>query len=361
MHPVDDVNGAAADRSEVSEPREPRPLDRAVAREAAAWLVRLREDASQQDLDACARWRAADPEHERAWQRAQRLNDKFARLPAGVGVRTLGRRARTDRRFALKALAVAFTAGPTGYAAYRAMPWRDWMSDERTLVGERRFVVLADGTRIDLNTSTAIDIDFTASERRVVLNDGEILVETGRDAANRSGVYRPFVVETRQGRIRALGTRFVVRNDDGAGATRIAVLHGAVEVTPGDAPERATVLDAGQQTRFTAISIDAIEAADPHAGDWSRGVLFADGMRLADFVGELGRYRRGLLRCDREVANLRITGTFQLGNIENVLAALPHTLPVDVVYRTRYWVTITAAGDGSGGSSAQPAQPAKRG
>jgi transmembrane sensor len=70
------------------------------------------------------------------------------------------------------------------------------------------------------------------------------------------------------------------------------------------------------------------------------------------------------LRCDPEVANLRITGTFQLGNIENVLAALPRTLPVDVVYRTRYWVTITAADDGSGGSSgsnAQAAQPAKHG
>jgi transmembrane sensor len=356
MHPADDVSSTAADGSEL---REPRPLDRAVAREAAAWLVRLREDASAEDLDACARWRAADPEHERAWQRAQRLNEKFAMLPASVGVRTLGRRARTDRRFALKALTVAFTVGPAGYAAYRAMPWRDWMSDQRTVVGERRFVMLADGTRIDLNTSTAIDIDFTASERRVVLNDGEILVETGRDAGNTSGVYRPFIVETRQGRIRALGTRFVVRNEDASLATRVAVLHGAVEVTPADAPERATVLDAGQQTRFTATAIDAIEAADRHAGDWSRGVLFADGMRLADFVDEIGRYRLGLLRCDPVVANLRITGAFQLGNIENVLAALPRTLPVNVVYRTRYWVTITAAAHS--GNDAGAASNAKGG
>jgi transmembrane sensor len=350
MHPADDVSSTAADGGEL---REPRPLDRAVAREAAAWLVRLREDASPEDIDACARWRAADPEHERAWQRAQRLNDKLAMLPASVGVRTLGRRARTDRRFALKALTVAFTVGPAGYAAYRAMPWRDWISDERTAVGERRFVMLTDGTRIDLNTSTAIDIVFTASERRVVLIDGEMLVETGHDAGNPSGVYRPFIVETRQGRIRALGTRFVVRNDEASQATRVAVLHGAVEVTPADAPERATVLDAGQQTRFTATAIDAIEAADRHAGDWSRGVLFADGMRLADFVGELGRYRRGLLRCDPDIANLRITGAFQLGNIENVLAALPRTLPVSVVYRTRYWVTITAANNGSNGSGAK--------
>ncbi|HEY4354084.1 MAG TPA: hypothetical protein VGN31_22855, partial [Paraburkholderia sp.] len=142
-------------------------------------------------------------------------------------------------------------------------------------------------------------------------------------------------------------------NDEASQATRVAVLHGAVEVTPADAPERATVLDAGQQTRFTATAIDTIEAADRHVGDWSRGVLFADGMRLADFVGELGRYRRGLLRCDPDVANLRITGAFQLGNIENVLAALPRTLPVSVVYRTRYWVTITAANNGSNGSSAK--------
>lgn len=81
---------------------------------------------------------------------------------------------------------------------------------------------------------------------------------------------------------------------------------------------------------------------DPQAGAWSQGVLFARNQRLADFAVELGRYRRGLLRCAPEVANLRITGAFQLHNTDAVLAALPDTLPVSVVYRTRWWVSIVA-------------------
>ncbi|NIF93324.1 Fe2+-dicitrate sensor, membrane component, partial [Burkholderia sp. Cy-637] len=37
--------------------REAPPLDRAVARAAAGWAVRLRERASAEDLAACTRWR----------------------------------------------------------------------------------------------------------------------------------------------------------------------------------------------------------------------------------------------------------------------------------------------------------------
>jgi transmembrane sensor len=201
--------------------------------------------------------------------------------------------------------------------------------------------VLADGTRVDLNTATAFDIAFTDTERRVVLHAGEILVETGPDVNRASSVYRPFIVQTSQGSIRALGTRFDVRSESGD-ATRVAVLHGAVEITPVSMPELKRVVAAGEQTRFTATSINPASAVDPHIADWSRGVLFADRVRLDDFAAQLSRYRPGVLRCDPAVASLRITGAFQIGNTDSILAALPDTLPVRVVYRTRYWVTIVA-------------------
>ncbi|MFM0738704.1 FecR domain-containing protein [Paraburkholderia xenovorans] len=339
MHPADDLSAASAAGSA----DDARPLDRAVARAAAGWLVRLHDNPSPEDVLACARWRAADPEHERAWQRARKVDEKFSVLHPGVGMSALGRERRVDvdRRAAFKVLSALLVAGPAGYIAYRMTPWREWTAAERTATGERRTVVLADGTRVDLNTATAFDIAFSARERRLVLYAGEILVETGRDADNASGVYRPFVVQTGQGRIRALGTRFVVRGEPD-GATRVAVLHGAVEVTLAASPALRRVIDAGQQTRFTATSIDPVSLADPHIPDWSRGVLFADGMRLGDFAAELGRYRPGVLRCDAAAAALRITGAFQIGNTDNILAALPQTLPVRVIYRTRYWVTIVA-------------------
>ncbi|SAL23649.1 FecR [Caballeronia sordidicola] len=318
-----------------------RPLDRAVARAAAEWIVHLQEGATPAQHAACLRWRAADPEHERAWERAQRLNAKFDLVPRDVGLPTLGRDTRIDRRVAIKALSVMLVAGTGAYLGWRETPWREWSSDERTATGERRTLVLADGTRLDLNTATAVDIVFKESERLVALNGGEILIETGRDEGNRSGRYRPFVVQTAQGRVRALGTRFSMRTDTSR-TTRLAVLHGAVEITPGAAPARARVVEAGEQTRFTVSNIDPVVPVDTHAIDWSRGVISANGMLLGDFAAELARYRPGVLRCAPEVSGLRITGAFQIGNTDNILAALPQTLPVCVIYRTRYWVSIVA-------------------
>ncbi|NIE66417.1 FecR domain-containing protein [Burkholderia sp. Ax-1719] len=328
-----------------------RPLERAVARAAAEWLVRLADNPTPEEIDACTRWRAANPEHARAWRRAERLNAKFDVLPAKVGMSALARaergkpRAGIDharRRAALKTLSLLLVAGPTGWLAWRTTPWLVWCADARTGTGERRTLVLADGTRVELNTATALDVAFDARERRVRLDQGEILVDTAPDP---QAPARPFIVQTDDGRIRALGTRFVVRDAHdlrGNGGTQVAVFHGAVEVTPADAPHLARIVAAGQETRFTADSIDPITSTDPHGSDWTRGVLFAQRVRLADFLAELSRYRPGLVRCDPAVADLPISGAFQLADTDNILAALPETLPVQVIWRTRYWVTVVA-------------------
>jgi transmembrane sensor len=336
MHSADSMSDASASD-------EPRPLERTVARAAAVWLVRLHEEATAQDIAACDRWRAADPAHEQAWQRAQWVNAKFGGVPPTLGMSTLGRKRRVDRRTALKAMTVLWVAGTSAYVVHRSTPWRQWMSDERTAVGERRSIVLADGTRLDLDTATAVDIAFSDTERRLILNAGTILVRTGPDRRALTTSYRPFIVETREGRIRALGTRFVVNQEPGGdSATSVAVLQSRVEITPDAAPQSKRIIEAGQQTYFTATGIAPTTRADPHVADWSSGVLYADRMRLDDFAAELGRYRAGILRCDPAVADLRITGAFQLDNTDSILAALPETLPVQLVYRTRYWVTLVA-------------------
>jgi len=79
-----------------------------------------------------------------------------------------------------------------------------------------------------------------------------------------------------------------------------------------------------------------------HHLDWLSHVLRVEKTRLDDFISELGRYRPGLLRCDPAVAGLLISGTFQLRDTDQILRALSQTLPVDVHYRTPYWVTLTA-------------------
>jgi len=327
-----------------------RPLDRAIARAAAEWLVRLHEDAAAEEFVACEQWRAQHPEHERAWQRAQRVNQMFSVVPRQMGLPALGRSTRVDRRNALKILTVMVVGGGAGYLAFREKPWQEWAVDERTAIGARRAVVLADGTQLDLNTDTAIKVEFSGSERRLILRRGEILVRTGADPHGASSVYRPFIVETPQGLIRALGTRFMVRQENGGDpATQVAVLEHAVEIVPSAAPQHKRIINAGQQVRFTATRLGEPGPASSHVADWSRGILFANQMRLDEFIAELSRYRVGVLRCDPAIAHLRITGAFQLDNVDNILAVLPETLPVQAIYRTRYWVSIVPPADPASG------------
>ncbi|MGF6348037.1 FecR domain-containing protein [Variovorax sp. W2I14] len=166
-------------------------------------------------------------------------------------------------------------------------------------------------------------------------------------------MHRPFRVAIAGGTLEALGTRFSVRKEEAGGATHIAVLEGAVRITPDRAAAR--VLPAGQQARFTADGIDSITPADASVLAWTQGMLLADGMRLADFAAELSRYRPGLLQCDTAVADLRISGAFPLADTDGVLRMLVSTYPVDAATRLRgYWVTLVprvAEEEGATGAS----------
>jgi ferric-dicitrate binding protein FerR (iron transport regulator) len=76
--------------------------------------------------------------------------------------------------------------------------WEEWLADLRTATGEQKSF----GTRLVLNTASAVDVAFSSNERLVKLVAGEILITTGRDP---SPDFRPFILQTRQGNVRALG------------------------------------------------------------------------------------------------------------------------------------------------------------
>lgn len=308
------------------------PIDREVARQAAHWLMRLHGGgASSAEQQACRQWRAASGEHERAWQRVQRVQEKLGLLPADLAMGTLNR----ERRTALKHLLILAMLVPTGYLGYRQLPWQGWSADYRTAVGERRQVQLADGSLVHLNTDSAIDVRFSPEQRLIVLLRGEILISSGADPEAPSR--RPLRVRSDQGLMQALGTRFAVRQLDAE--TALAVFDGKVRASPGQAAPQ--IIGAGEQVRFTAAHISPVRPAQPQDITWTEGQLIADDLPLKDFLGELSRYRHGLLRCAPDAAALRISGGFQLDNTDAILTALPSTLPVQVSYRSRYWVNVS--------------------
>lgn len=310
------------------------PLDRNVAREAARWLMRLGSgQATSADIRACDQWRADNSEHERAWQRAQALSRAFELIPAEVGMATLGRPATQSRRAALKTLVALLIGAPVAWSTWTAPPVVRWRADYRTAAGEQREVILADGSRVLLNTATALDEAWSNAEHELRLRDGEIYVQASPAS------YPALRVATPQGAIYAdSSAHFAVRLN--AQQCLVIVAAGDVRVLPAQAEIRGVRLTAAQQAAFDATTVYPWEPADLQGPDWLRGTLHADSMRLDTFAAELARYRPGIVRCDPAVADLRISGIFQLNNTDGVLQALPALLPVQVNYRTSYWVTL---------------------
>lgn len=317
------------------------PIAPAVLQRAAEWMARLwAEDASAADADACAAWRAANPEHERAWARLQRFARQFDALPRDVTRSALATAPRhaTGRRRALQLLGLIAAGGGTALLTHETDLWQRAASDYRTAVGETRAIVLADGTQVVLDTASAIDVRYGANERRIVLRAGAILVTSAQETAP---VYRPLLVATPQGTATALGTRFSVRLDDGE--SRVAVFQGTVALQPlqpmrDGAP--SLHLQAGQQAGYTRLEVQDVTNVENSAAAWADGSLVAERMRLDELLAELGRYRQGVLRCDESIAGLRVTGVYSLRDTDRSLANLAASLPVQLAYRTRYWVSV---------------------
>lgn len=311
----------------------PPSVPAAIVDEAARWLVKVAEapldPAEQRRLDA---WRGQSSQHERAWQAALRFRGMIGSVPASLGKRVWGR-ARLDRRAALKGLAGLAVLIPTGRIAWQQ--WPALQADYWTAPGERRRVALPDGSELHLNSATVADIRFSETERLIRLVSGEILITTASDS---TALEPPFVVETRAGRVRALGTRFSVR-DMGAGEIEVSVFEHAVLVQP-DLQAGSIRVDAGQTLRFDRAAGSSPRPQHQPAPAWASGRIIADDQRLGDFLAELARHRPGLLRCDPAVAELRISGVYLLDDTDQVLNILADTLPIRISRVSDYWVTV---------------------
>jgi len=308
---------------------------------AAQWFATLcaGEVTPQQNLK-WQQWLAQSEDHRWAWQRVESLQGQLHNMPGKFSYQTLNharQQSEVTRRRVLKSLLVLLGLGGT-WKAWQTPAGQGLLADARTATGEIKTLRLEDGSQLSLNTASAADIRFTDTQRLIRLHQGEISMTTARDPYP---VSRPFLVETQQGMLRALGTEFIVRQQEDA--TQLTVLKHAVEITLRDRPSQILQVSEGHSVRFTGNVFDEVTANVSGAGSWSKGVLSVSDWRLADVIDDLSRYRHGPLGCDPRVANLRISGTYPLKDTDSVLDILSRTLPVKIQTATRYWVNVVPA------------------
>lgn len=312
-----------------------KPVSSRVLDAAIAWQLSLDSgNGNAVEQEEFSKWLASDEEHARAWRQLGMLDQRFsvASGPARAALLQSRHGIRQRVRKLGRGLAsIVLVCGLALFAGERYVPIHYWLADQRTATGEQRMLKLEDGTRVNLNTHSAIDVRFDETRRLIVLQAGEILIETGHNDS------RPFYVQTRDGSLRALGTRFIVKREDDA--TRLSVLQSAVAAQP-EALHQEQVFKAGQQVLMRSDGLGPLLAVTPATDAWTRGMLVVDNARLGDVIAELARYRTGHLGVDNNVADLRITGSFPLHDTTLALNALLPTLPVQIEQHTPWWVTV---------------------
>ncbi|MBN9366760.1 MAG: DUF4880 domain-containing protein [Comamonadaceae bacterium] len=269
------------------------PADAALdaATEAAiGWLVTLNSgQASAQEHDGFARWLDADPRHRAAWEQLHApLQQMLAPLrgdaaPAMPGAgRTMGEAlARAEARARRRRALLRGALGLGGVAAGAAL--------------------------------------------------------LAHAAPQPPGVQAPaFIVRTAHGQVRALGTRFIVRQH--ADDSLVGMLEHSVEITT--ASGQRQTLHEGRSARWSPTAITPDPIAPGTAAAWRHGLFEAHDQPLGDVVQALRAYRRGFIRIAPRAAALRVYGSYALDDTDRALAALAETLPIEVRVYQRGWLVM---------------------
>ncbi|WP_293779574.1 FecR domain-containing protein [uncultured Oxalicibacterium sp.] len=207
-----------------------------------------------------------------------------------------------------------------------------------TRIGERSVWEMHDGSQIALNTDSSLRIAHHLRSRQVYLERGEALFTVSHSRL------RSFVVHAYHTRVVDIGTVFNVRNtENGADVT---VVEGSVQVFPESTTQNGPILRAGETIRVDQAGLQAIHATDTElATGWRHGKLYFDRTPLRQLAAELNRYRHHPVMVASAIGDVRISGQFDIDNLEQLLTMLPTLAPVRIEHRTDGSVAISSRTD----------------
>ncbi|WP_407728665.1 FecR domain-containing protein [Pseudomonas helleri] len=305
---------------------------------ATRWIVLLRSGhASEADWQAYRQWRAQDPRHEQLCAQLEtRLGVFKVPIAQGISGKVLQQALTTPgtsrRKLLQGALACTGVALGASLLVSQRTALGELTADVSTGTAERRTVSLPDGSELFLNAKSAVDLDFSGPHRIVRLLDGELRVKVAVNPAT------PFQLVTPQALIHVLGSDLTVREREGQGL--VVALKGALQIARQGL--ETLQLQTGHEVSYDRYGFSPVRVMSLGAAAWVDGLLEVRDVPLAQIIEALRPYRGGVLRIDPAVAELRVSGMFRLDKTEQVLDTLARTLPIQVLRRSDYWVTVTS-------------------
>ncbi len=281
---------------------------------AAEWLAkRDRGHWSAEDQSALDAWLAESTSHtvaywrlDAAWNRTDRLGALRQQKVEAMAAKRAPVWPLVFRTAAALVLVTILGLAGTQFLHKHADTTRSYA----TRIGGRETIAFADGSKIELNTDTAIRARMTSAERTIWLDRGEAWFDVRHDPAH------PFVVYAAGRRITDLGTKFLVRRN--AKTLEVALVKGSVRVGEGHGASR--LLKPGDVAVASAESMVITKKSAHELSNelsWRHGVLVFDNASLADVAAELNRYnRQKLVIADEDAAKLAVVGSFRTDDVQ---------------------------------------------
>lgn len=301
----------------------------AIEAEAARLYLKAKKTESEADWQEAYDWVEANPAHgyafakiETSWELTGRLSE--SRMPVDPE-EVAGPAGRFEALFSRRAVTGLIAA--TLVAVVSTVAIQKWMAVERyrTEVGQARLLILADGSKVRLNTDSSVEVAWRPEQRLVRLLQGEARFDVAHNPD------RPFIVQAGDVSFRALGTAFNVRFK--RELMELTVISGRVAVNEGG-EQKATVAAGG----YAAVSGGTVGVTRLTSGEvarrtaWEQGTIDFDGETLEQAVAEFNRYRsKPLIIGSPQIASLRVGGTFKASGSDLFVESLAHSFGIRAI------------------------------
>lgn len=289
--------------------------------QAASWFARNHADTDRADRKAFAAWQT-EPAHARAYAEFEQLWADLAQLQQLNKPVALPQRKPSVWR---PALAVAAALICAVLATHIGAPRELYHSQVAAHAKGMRTLNLPDGSTLYVNANTQLRVDFTAHQRIVHLDKGQLYIEVAPDKE------RPLFVQAGEANVRVVGTGFDVRRSQQQ--LVVSVAHGQVAFAP-DAKNPVTLLGAQQRATYSYAkgTLQQQTLNGQEVADWRSGHLSFRNRELASLIDELSLYRpQAPLQVSQAVAQLKVSGNLDVNDPDALLNALPALLPVKTV------------------------------
>lgn len=304
--------------------------------EAALWSQRISGD-STFDADAFGAWLEADPLHAQALaeiETACALLDVNRDLPAVLALRHEARReamvvqtSAYKRQVVSKRLLLGAIAASIVVLFGTSLQW--WPHEVRyeTKVGERRTIVLSDGSKIDLDTASSIKVAYGMNVRRVSLFKGRAHFRVQKDRS------RPFTVEVDEKTVQAVGTAFTVDRLDKH--IIVTLVEGRVRIGTGHRTNLKWIksdLQPGEQAVLThgseVMKVSRLANSESATG-WLSGMLTFDDEPLMNVVARMNTYSESkIVIYDKNLRAMHVSGSFPAKENDMFVKALESYYPI---------------------------------